>query len=38
MWFETLMGFPEASPEQVRAHCTLDGSTLHSQINGKGWV
>ena len=38
MWFETLMGFPEASPEQVRAHCTLDGPTLHSQINGKGWV
>jgi hypothetical protein len=38
MWFETLMGFPEGSPEQVRAQITLDGPTLRSQVNGKVWV
>jgi hypothetical protein len=38
MWFETLMGFPEVSPQQVRAQCTLDGQILRSQVNGKAWV
>jgi hypothetical protein len=38
MWFDTLMGFPETSPEQVRAQITLDGPTLRSQVNGKVWV
>ena len=38
MWFETLMGFPEVSPQQVRTQCTLDGQTLRSQVNGKAWV
>jgi hypothetical protein len=38
VWFETLMGFPEVSPQQVRAQITLDGATLHSQVNGKVWV
>lgn len=38
MWFETLMGFPEVSPPQVRTQCTLDGQTLRSQVNGKEWV
>ena len=38
MWFEALMGFPEGSPEQVRAQITLDGPTLRSQVNGKVWV
>lgn len=35
MWFETLTGFPEGSPQQVRANITIDGNTLKSQVNGK---
>jgi len=35
MWFETLTGFPEESPQQVRAHIIVDGSTLKSHVNGK---
>jgi len=35
MWFETLTGFPEVSPEQVRANITLDGNTLKSHVNGR---
>ena len=35
MWFETLTGFPEESPEQVRANITLDGNVLKSHVNGK---
>lgn len=35
MWFESLTGFPEESPEQVRRNITLDGETLTSRVNGK---
>jgi hypothetical protein len=34
-WFETLTGFPEESPQQVRANITVDGHTLTSHVNGK---
>jgi hypothetical protein len=34
-WFETLTGFPEQSPQQVRKNITIDGPVLTSQINGK---
>ena len=34
-WFETLTGFPEESPPQVRANITVDGNTLRSHANGK---
>ncbi len=34
MWFEKLMGFREESLEQVRHNLTLEGTTLHSKING----
>lgn len=35
MWFETLTGFSEESPQQVRANLTVDGTTLKSRVNGK---
>lgn len=35
MWFETLTGFPEESPEQVRANISVDGNALKSHVNGK---
>jgi hypothetical protein len=35
MWFETLTGFPEESPQQVRENITVDGNVLKSHINGK---
>ncbi len=35
MWFEQLMGFPEASPEQVRARIAHDGGYLISSVNGR---
>lgn len=38
MWFETLTGFAEKSPEQVREKVTVDGNLLKSQVNGKTWV
>ena len=34
-WFETLTGFPEDHPQQVRANITVDGQTLTSHANGK---
>lgn len=34
-WFETLTGFPEESPQQVRENITVDGKTLKSHVNGK---
>ena len=33
MWFETLTGFPEESPQQVHANITVDGHTLSSRVN-----
>jgi hypothetical protein len=38
MWFETLTGFPEISPQQVRANITVDGHALKSRVNGKVFV
>ncbi len=35
MWFETLTGFPEESPQQVRANITVDGHALKSRVNGE---
>lgn len=35
MWFETLTGFPEESPQQVRENITADGQMLTSRVNGK---
>ena len=35
MWFETLTGFQEESPEQVRANIVLSGHTMTSRVNGK---
>ena len=34
-WFETLTGFPEESPQQVRENITVAGQTLTSHVNGK---
>lgn len=35
MWFETLTGFAEESPQQVRANIAVDGNALKSHVNGK---
>jgi hypothetical protein len=35
MWFETLTGFVEESPQQVRANISIDGNELTSRVNGK---
>ncbi len=38
MWFETLTGFPEDSPQQVRENITVDGQFLKSNISGRVMV
>jgi hypothetical protein len=38
VWFETLTGFAEESPEQVRANITVNGPELTSLVNGKRLV
>lgn len=38
MWFETLTGFSEESPEQVRANLCVDGRVLKSRVNGREFV
>ena len=38
MWFETLTGFAEESPEQVRSKITVKGNTLKSHVNGRVFV
>lgn len=38
MWFETLSGFVEESPEQVRANITVDGVEMTSHVNGRRLV
>jgi hypothetical protein len=35
MWFETLTGFCEESPQQVRKNISIDGQILKSHVNGK---
>lgn len=37
MWFETLTGFREKSPTQVRRHLIHDGETLTSRVNGRSF-
>jgi len=34
-WFETLTGFSEESPDQVRANLILEGRSLISRVNGR---
>lgn len=36
-WFETLTGFPETSPAQVRANLRLDGDRLTSIVNNRSF-
>jgi hypothetical protein len=38
MWFETLTGFHEQSPEQVRNNISVDGEVMESYVNGKEFV
>lgn len=38
MWFETLTGFAEESPQQVRANLTVAVNALKSHVNGKVWI
>ena len=38
MWFETLTGFREESPRQVRENMCVEGNLLKSHINGKVYV
>ncbi len=38
MWFERFTGFPEESPQQVRANITVDGNALKSCVNGETFV
>ena len=38
MWFESLTGFDEQSPEQVRQHIRIDGDRLISDVNGRAMV
>ncbi len=38
MWFETLTGFHEESPEQVRSLITLDANLLQSEVNGNEYI
>jgi hypothetical protein len=37
-WFETLTGFSEEFPQQVRENITVDGQKLISHVNGKVFV
>jgi len=38
VWFETLMGFREESPEQVRSNLSVSNGMLRSKINGKEYA
>ena len=38
MWFETLTGFSEESPEQVRGNMSVDGDLLKSHINEREYA
>jgi hypothetical protein len=38
MWFETLTGFHEQSPEQVRNNISVNGEVMKSYVNGKEFV
>ena len=36
-WFETLTGFPETSPDLVRANLRLAGTRLTSLVNNRSF-
>ncbi|HPB82381.1 MAG TPA: hypothetical protein PK200_10140 [Spirochaetota bacterium] len=38
MWFETLMGFEEESPGQVRENISVEGDMMTSRVNGKRYI
>ena len=38
MWFKTLTGFSEESPEQVRSNLLLEDQKITSKVNGKSWI
>ncbi len=38
MWFETITGFREESPQQVRMNITVDGDVMESHVNGKQMI
>ena len=38
MWFETLTGFREKTPDQVRNNLSVDGEVLRSHVNGKTYI
>jgi hypothetical protein len=38
MWFETLMGFREETPEQVRSNISVSNGMLRSKVNGKEYA
>ena len=38
MWFETLTGFTEQSPQQVRANISLERNSLKSRANGRSFI
>jgi hypothetical protein len=35
MWFESLTGFREEDPEQVRANIVVEDETMTSKVNGR---
>lgn len=38
MWFKTLTGFSEETPQQVRSNITADGNVLKSHVNGNMFI
>ncbi len=38
MWFESLTGFREESPAQVRSKIIVDGETMTSTVNGREMI
>ena len=38
MWFESLTGFSEESPTQVRNNLAVDGNILKSRVNGRSYI
>jgi hypothetical protein len=37
-WFESLVGFPESQPDQVRKNLSVSGETLASHVNGREFI
>jgi len=37
-WFESLTGFREESPVQVRKNLIVEGNKIKSLVNGKAWI